>query len=171
VDTSMTEIDDVPATKHISSHSARESLYSKLSKAASKPDNEAQTGGFMKRIQQQEQVDRLEPHVRRFPTEEENIMMALAIGNFVNLAIRSKQGDSVYVSCFATNKKFCKVSQESFLTTYGVSGKLPAVVMYDEIFQSSHEARFMKLNLVSKIPDSVFARIKELYGAHIKYCV
>ena len=185
VDTSMTEINDVPpppkhSTNHSikSSHSARESLYSRLSKAASKLDNEEQdaytseqAGGFIKRIQQQEQIDRLEPHVRRFPTEEENIMMALAIGNFVNLAIRAKQGDSVYVSCFATNKKFAKVSQESFLTSYGTSSKLPSIVMYDEIFQSSHEARFMKLNLVSKIPDSIFARIKELYGAHIKYCI
>ena len=186
MDTSMTEIDDVPPPEHLTnhsskySHSSRESRYSRLSKDASKLDNKeqdaidepsAQVGGFIKRIQQQEQIDRLEPHVIRFPTEEENIMMSLAIGNFVNLAIRAKQGDGVYVSCFATNKKFCKVSQESFLTTHGTSNKLPSILMYDEIFQFSRETRFMKLNLVSKIPDTVFARIKELYGTHIKYCI
>jgi hypothetical protein len=97
-------------------------------------------------------------------------MMALAIGNYVNLAIKAKQGDSTYVSCFATTKKFAKISQESFLTAHG-SGKLPNVVMYDEMFQSSHEARFMKLNLVNKIQDSVFNRIKELHGNQIKYCI
>jgi len=184
VDTSMTELDDVvpmqsKQTKQISKSSHRESRYSRISKTAELPDKEAhhnkedqhQSGGFIQRIQQQEVVDRLEPHVRRFPTEEENIMMSLAIGNFVNLAIKAKQGDSVYVSCFATTKKFAKISQESFLAAYGSSSKMPNVVMYDEMFQSSHEARFMKLNLVNKIPDLVFNRIKELYGNQIKYCI
>jgi hypothetical protein len=180
----MTELDDVvpmqsKQTKQISKSSHRESRYSRISKTAELPDKEAhhnkedqhQSGGFIQRIQQQEVVDRLEPHVRRFPTEEENIMMSLAIGNFVNLAIKAKQGDSVYVSCFATTKKFAKISQESFLAAYGSSSKMPNVVMYDEMFQSSHEARFMKLNLVNKIPDLVFNRIKELYGNQIKYCI
>jgi hypothetical protein len=182
VDTSMTEVDDV--VSRYSSHTNNlETRYSRLSSSASHPDKEelelkpelksksksAQEGGFIQRIKQQEVVDRLEPNVRRFPTEEENIMMSLAIGNFVNFAIRAKQGDA-YVSCFAATKKFAKISQESFLTGYG-SGKLPNIVMYDEMFQSSHEARFMKLNLVNKIPDSVFNRIKELYGAQIKYCL
>jgi len=177
VDTSMTEIDDV-APPH-QSINARESRYSRISKSADKATDEPphesshheQDGGFIQRIRQQEAIDRLEPHVRRFPTEEENIMMSLAIGNFVNLAIRAKQGDNVYVSCFATTKKFAKISQESFLGAYGASSKLPNVVMYDEMFQSSHEARFMKLNLVNKIPDSVFTRIKELHGNQIKYCL
>ena len=179
VDTSMTELDDVvpmqsKQTKQTSNSSYHESLYSRISKTAELPEQKAhlqedQSGGFIQRIQQQEVVDRLEPHVRRFPTEEENIMMSLAIGNFVNLAIRTKQGDA-YVSCFAATKKFAKISQESFLTGYG-SGKQPNIVMYDEMFQSSHEARFMKLNLVNKIPESVFARIKELHGSQIKYCI
>ena len=190
IDTSMTEMDDVvPRHSSHSSHSSNhpshsnnlETRYSRLSSAASlhskdEPEQEpeadaktAQEGGFIQRIKQQEAIDRLEPNVRRFPTEEENIMMSLAIGNFVNLAIRTKQGDA-YVSCFATTKKFAKISQESFLTGYG-SGKLPNIVMYDEMFQSSHDARFMKLNLVNKIPDSVINRIKELYGNQIKYCI
>jgi len=182
VDTNMTELDNVvpmqskqsKQTKQSSKSSHHESLYSRISKTAELPEQdthlqEAQSGGFIQRIQQQEAVDRLEPHVRRFPTEEENIMMSLAIGNFVNLAIRTKQGDA-FVSCFATTKKFAKISQESFLTGYSY-GKLPNIVMYDEMFQSSRDARFMKLNLVNKIPDSVFNRIKELYGNQIKYCI
>ena len=186
VDGSMTEIDDV--VSHNSKN--QNTRYSRMSNLADKqnsyktelkstpkptpkptPKTIQQEGGFMERMKQQAIVDRLESNVRRFQTEEENIMMALAIGNFVNLAIKGKQGDNVYVSCFATTKKFAKISNESFLTTYGATGKLPSVVMYDEIFQSSHEARFVKLNLVNKIPDSVFSRLKELYGTYIKYCI
>jgi len=104
-------------------------------------------------------------NVKRFATEDENIMMSLAIGNFVNLAVKAKQGDNVYVSCFAQTKKFAKINKDSFLNTY------PKIVMYDEMFMSSRDAKFLKLNIVGKIPDNVFARIKELYGQYIKYCV
>jgi len=86
-------------------------------------------------------------------------------------AIKSKQGEGVYVSCFAQTKKFTKINPDSFMVAYGKTNKLPNVIMYDEMFQSSHEARYLKLNLVNKIPDNVFSRIKELYGSHIKYCI
>ena len=129
-----------------------------------------QEGGFMQRIRAQETIDRLEPNVRRFATEDENIMMSLGIGNFVNFATKAKQGDNVYVSCFAQTKKFAKINQDSFLVAH-TKGKLPNIIMYDEMFQSSHDARFMKLNLVNKIPDNVFERIKEQYGVFIKYCI
>ena len=97
-------------------------------------------------------------------------MMALSVGNFVNFGIKSKQSDYVYVSCFAQTKKFAKINEDSFLVAH-TKGKLPNIIMYDEMFQSSHDARFMKLNLVNKIPDTVFSRIKEQYGAFIKYCI
>lgn len=129
-----------------------------------------QEGGFMQRIRAQEAIDRLESNVRRFATEDENIMMSLGIGNFVNFGIKAKQGDNVYVSCFAQTKKFAKINQDSFLVAH-TRGKLPNIIMYDEMFQSSHDARFMKLNLVNKIPDNVFERIKEQYGTFIKYCM
>jgi pre-mRNA-splicing factor ATP-dependent RNA helicase DHX15/PRP43 len=126
---------------------------------------QAQVGGFIKRIEKQQKMDKLEANVKRFATEDENIMMSLAIGNFVNLAVKAKQGDNVYVSCFAQTKKFAKINKDSFLNTY------PKIVMYDEMFMSSRDAKFLKLNIVGKIPDNVFARIKELYGQYIKYCV
>ena len=144
-----------------------------LPKSPESPEShteQEQEGGFMQRIRAQEAIDRLGANIKRFPTEDENIMMALGIGNYVNFAIRSKQADNVYVSCFAQTKKFSKINQESFLVAHTKS-KLPNIIMYDEMFQSSNEARFMKLNLVNKIPDSVFSRIKEEYGAFIKYCL
>ena len=92
-------------------------------------------------------------------------MMSLAIGNFVNFAIKAKQGDNIYTSCFAQTKKFAKINKDSFLNTY------PKIIMYDEMFMSSRDAKFLKLNIVSKIPDNVFARINENYGQYIKYCI
>lgn len=172
IDTNMTEIEEP----------TRESIrYSKISRVSDskmtmldKPKEQEipieQEGGFMKRIREQEAADRLEANVRRFATEDENIMMALSVGNFVNFGIKSKQSDNVYVSCFAQTKKFAKINENSFLVAH-TKGKLPNIIMYDEMFQSSHDTRFMKLNLVNKIPDNVFARIKEQYGTFIKYCI
>ena len=56
-------------------------------------------------------------------------------------------------------------NKDSFLNSY------PKVIMYDEMFMSSKDAKFLKLNIVSKIPDNVFQRIKELHGQYIKYCL
>jgi pre-mRNA-splicing factor ATP-dependent RNA helicase DHX15/PRP43 len=165
LDSNMTEI-EIPTPESI-----RHSRISKIPDS-SKQDleiSETQEGGFMQRIHAQEAINKLEANVSRFATEDENIMMSLGIGNFVNFAIRSKQADNVYVSCFAQTKKFAKINQDSFLVAHTKS-KLPNIIMYDEMFQSSHEARFMKLNLVNRIPDQVFTRIKEQYGVFIKYC-
>jgi len=120
----------------------------------------------MRMIKEQEKAEKLEPFpVKRFQTEDENIMMCLAMGNYINCGIRNKSGNDVYVSCFATNKKFARISQDSFVVKPG------KIIMYDEMFQTSRDAKFMKLNMVNNIPDKVFQRIKELYGGHIRYCM
>ena len=103
-------------------------------------------------------------NVKRFQNEDDNIMMALGIGNFVNFAIRDKRQNDVYVSCFAQNKKFTKISDSSFLQKPG------HIVMFDEIFMMSTEARYLKLNLVNNIPLNVFKRIMELFKSHIRFC-
>lgn len=180
IDANMTEIEEptresirhskiskVPDSKPEKQNLA--SIHEKAKTHEQEPAHE-QEGGFMQRIREQEVVNRLEPNVRRFATEDENIMMSLGIGNFVNFATKSKQGDNVYVSCFAQTKKFAKINEDSFLVAH-TKGKMPNIIMYDEMFQSRLDARFMKLNLVNKIPDNVFARIKEQYGAFIKYCL
>jgi hypothetical protein len=122
-------------------------------------------GGFMRAIKKNEEFEKLEPNVKRFQTEDENIMMSLAIGNFVNFAIKLQNQKDVYVSCFAKNKKFCKMNNDTFLLG------TPKIVMYDEIFMSSENARFLKLNMVNKLPDTVWQRIKTNYKNYIKYCV
>jgi HrpA-like RNA helicase len=170
LDSNMTEI-EIPTPESIRHSRISKIPDSKLDQLEKESElSIEQEGGFMQRIRAQEAINKLEANVRRFATEDENIMMALGIGNFVNFAIRSKQADNVYVSCFAQTKKFAKINQDSFLLAH-TKTKLPNVIMYDEMFQSSHDARFMKLNLVNKIPDQVFARIKEQYSAFIKYCI
>ena len=170
VDTTLTELEPVGRAELRYSNRDYKSIIEEKTPIIDEQIDE-QIGGFMGRIKEYEDVARLETNVRRFATEDENIMMCLALGNYVNLAIKSKQGEGVYVSCFAQTKKFTKINPDSFMVAYGKTNKLPNVIMYDEMFQSSHEARYLKLNLVNKIPDNVFSRIKELYGSHIKYCI
>ena len=124
-------------------------------------------GGFLQKIEEQERLDKLEPVVQRFATEDDNIMMALSIGNFVNFAIKSndKNSNNAYSSCFAQNKKLGKINKDSFLTS------TPKIIMYDELFVGSIDAKFVKINIVNKIPDNVYQHIISLYGKYIKACV
>lgn len=131
---------------------------------------ETQSGGYLKHVKEIEKIEKLEPEVKRFANEDDNIMMALCIGNFVNIAIKTGKGnqrgsDAVFVSCFAQNKKFARINQDSFLD------KPDKVIMYDEMFMSSSNAKFMKLNMVSNIPHNVWERLKELKGEYIRYCL
>jgi pre-mRNA-splicing factor ATP-dependent RNA helicase DHX15/PRP43 len=132
-----------------------------------KTDNEilVQSGGFVRQIEKEEELEKLEKNVRRFDKEEDNLMMSLAIGNFVNLAIKAKGQKDTYISCFANVKKFAKINMDSFIRNN------PNIVLYDEIFMISSSSKFLKLNMVNKIPDNVWARIKQNYGKFIKMCI
>lgn len=164
VDTVMDDIEPELPPEAIKHQRETNRIMSKVYKSKTQTIH---TGGYLKQIKEQEKMEKLEPFpVKRFQTEDENIMMCMAIGNFINIAIKSsKQNNDVYVSCFAQNKKFARISRDSFLIK---PGKL---IMYDEMFMSSQDAKFMKLNLVNNLPEKIFQRIKELYGGHIKYCI
>ena len=121
----------------------------------------------MEKIKEQESLETLEKNVQRFASEDDNIMMSLSIGNFVNFAIKSneKKGDNVYTSCFAQTKKLGKINRDSFLSS------APQILMYDELFMSSRDAKFVKINIANKIPDNVFHRLVALYGQYIRQCM
>jgi len=131
------------------------------------PDNHPKTmsGGYMRRIEEEEQAAKLEKNVKRFDNEDDNIMMSLGIGNIVNLAIKMKGQKDTYTSCFAQVKKQCKFDRDTMLKGF------PEIVMYGELFMGQVDARMLKLNLVNTIPDNVFDCIKENYGQYIKYCI
>ena len=91
--------------------------------------------------------------------------MALAIGNFINLA-KLKQGyKDVYESCFAEKKKIAKINDTTFL-----NGN-PNIIMYNELFMSNINTKFLKLNMVNKLSNNVWEKIKENYGKFIKSCL
>ena len=124
-----------------------------------------QNGGFIRRIAKEEEMEKLESNVKRFEKEDDNIMMALAIGNFVNISIIAKGQKDMYVSCFAIKKTPCKIDRDSF-----VRGN-PKIVLFEEIFMAAVDARILKLNMVNVLPSNVWERIKSDYGKYIKFCV
>ena len=123
-----------------------------------------QNGGYIRRIAKEEEMEKLETNVKRFEKEDDNIMMALAIGNFVNISTLGKGMRDMYVSCFATKKTPCKIDRDSF-----VRGN-PKYVLYEEIFMASADARVLKLNMVNVMPNNVWERIVSQYGKFIKFC-
>ena len=126
------------------------------------------SGGFIRQIDKEEELEKLEPNVKRFTTEDDNIMMALAVGNFINLAKLKKVGNNtndIYESCFAEKKHMAKINMDSF-----IKGN-PSIIMYHELFMSNVNTKFLKLNMVNKIPNNVWEKIKEDYGQFIKSCL
>ena len=121
-------------------------------------------GGFIRRIAKEEEMEKLEQNVKRFEKEDDNIMMALAIGNFVNIATLGKGQRNLYMSCFSTKKTPCKIDMDSF-----VRGT-PNIVLFEEIFMSSVDSRLLKLNMVNVLPNNVWERISKEYGKYIKFC-
>ena len=126
-----------------------------------------QSGGFVRQINKEEELQKLEPNVKRFPNEEDNIMMSLAIGNFINLAKIKKGYNDVYESCFAEKKKLAKINMDSFINIKDN----PNIIMYNELFMSNENTKFLKLNIVSKLPNNVWEKIKTDYGQFIKFCL
>ena len=124
-----------------------------------------QSGGFIRQINKEEELEKLEPNVKRFPKEEDNIMMVLGIGNFVNLAKLKKGFNDIYESCFAEKKQMAKINMDSF-----IKGN-PPIIMYHELFMSNANTKFLKLNMVNKIPNNVWEKLKQDYGKFIKYCI
>jgi len=58
-----------------------------------------------------------------------------------------------------------KITDESF-----VKGT-PQIIMYHELFMSNENSKFLKLNMVNKLPTNVWEKIKKDYGKFIKYCL
>ena len=128
-------------------------------------DMAIQSGGFIRQINKEEELEKLETNVKRFPLEDDNIMMVLGIGNFINLAKLKKGYSDIYESCFAEKKQMAKINIDSF-----IKGN-PPIIMYHELFMSNVNTKFLKLNMVNKIPNNVWEKLKQDYGKFIKYCI
>jgi len=126
-----------------------------------------QEGGFIRQIYKEEELQKLEPNVKRFNTEDDNIVMSLCIGNFINLAKLKKGTKDIYESCFAEKKKLSKMNDDSFIK---VNSNLQ-IIMYHQLFMTNENNKFLKLNMINKIPHTVLEKIKKDYGKFIKYCL
>ena len=58
-----------------------------------------------------------------------------------------------------------KINDKSF-----IKGN-PPIIMYHELFMSNVGSKFLKLNMVNKLPNNVWDKIKKDYGDFIKYCL
>ena len=92
-------------------------------------------------------------------------MMSIGIGNFINLAKLKKGTKDIYESCFAEKKKLSKINDDSFIKVN------PQIIMYHQLFMTNENNKFLKLNMVNKIPNNVWEKIKKDYGKFIKYCL
>ena len=126
-----------------------------------------QEGGYIRQLHKEEELQKLEPNVKRFDNEDDNIMMSLGVGNFINLAKLKKGYKDIYESCFAEKKKFAKINDTSFIKEH----PQPQIIMYYELFMTNEFGKFLKLNMVSKMPTHVWEKIKKDYGKFIEYCM
>ena len=58
-----------------------------------------------------------------------------------------------------------KINMDSF-----IKGN-PSIIMYHELFMSNVNTKFLKLNMVNKIPNNVWDKLKQDYGKFIKHCL
>ena len=106
------------------------------------------------------------PNAKSFNSIEKNIMMALAIGNITNLAKQIDKKKLIYKTCFPEKKVYTNLDKNTTLSAKNAT----KLIMYHELFMARKDAKFLKLNITTKIPVDVGATLKKEYGNYIKSC-
>jgi hypothetical protein len=104
------------------------------------------------------------PDIKVFSKEEENIIMILSHGLFINMA--KHINGMKYKTCFALEKTYCIPDR---YTTVSFAQK-PAFLIYYELFMMREGQKELKLNFVSRLPTGVIDEIKRLYKKYIEDC-
>jgi hypothetical protein len=104
------------------------------------------------------------PDIKIFSKEEDNILMILAHGLFINI-VKHISG-AKYKTCYPIEKVFCHQDKNSTLSTKQKS----AFLMYYELIMLREEQKELKLNLVTKLPKGVTDEIKNRYKKYIEDC-
>jgi hypothetical protein len=104
------------------------------------------------------------PNVKLFPKEEENILMILGHGLFINTA-KHISGNK-YKACYALEKTYCYPDKFSTVSLT----QQPQFLMYYELFMMREDQKELKLNCVTKLPTVVVDEIKHLYKDFIPDC-
>ena len=106
------------------------------------------------------------PNAKSFDSSEKNILMALSIGNITNLAKQIDKKKMIYKTCFPEKKVYVNLDKNTTLTAKNAT----KLIMYHELFMARKDARFLKLNITTKIPVDVISVLKKDYIKFIKPC-
>ena len=104
------------------------------------------------------------PNVKLFKSKEENILMAISHGLFINIA--TKMPNNKYVACYPIEKSYCQVDMNS---TLSLKVK-PSIMLYYELFMLREGQKVLKLNCITKLPMTVSTEMKHLYESYISDC-
>jgi HrpA-like RNA helicase len=104
------------------------------------------------------------PTAKMFKTKEENILMSLAHGLYINIAKHISQ--KRYITCYPIKKTFCLPDPK---TTMPLT-QMPSFLFYNELFMMREGQKDLKLNFITKFPTIVTDEIKVLYEKYIGDC-
>jgi HrpA-like RNA helicase len=123
-------------------------------------DSFIQTGGFGNKPYEMNYF----PNAKMFNTKEENILMSLAHGLYINNAKHISQ--KKYMTCYPIEKTFCMPDQKTSMSLT----QMPAFIFYNELFMMREGQKDLKLNFITKMPTSILTEIKTLYEKYIGDC-
>jgi hypothetical protein len=100
--------------------------------------------------------------------EDDRILGALILGNPVNIAVSNALYGAggkanTYIPLFPSNKIGCNIAPDSSIKAVGTHA-----IIYYELFTTVKDAKVVKANVVTKIPDSMLADIKAMIPAKPK---
>jgi HrpA-like RNA helicase len=104
------------------------------------------------------------PTAKMFKTKEENILMSLAHGLYINIAKHISQ--KRYITCYPIKKTFCLPDPK---TTMPLT-QMPSFLFYNELFMMREGQKDLKLNFITKFPTIITNEIKVLYEKYIGDC-
>jgi HrpA-like RNA helicase len=123
-------------------------------------DSFIQTGGFGNKPYEMNYF----PNAKMFNTKEENILMSLAHGLYINNAKHISQ--KKYLTCYPIEKTFCIPDQKTSMPLT----QMPAFIFYNELFMMREGQKELKLNFITKMPTSILTEVKALYEKYIGDC-
>ena len=104
------------------------------------------------------------PNAKMFNTKEENILMSLAHGLYINNAKHINQRK--YMTCYPIEKTFCLPDPKTSMSLT----QMPAFIFYNELFMMREGQKDLKLNFITKMPTSILTEVKALYEKYIGDC-
>ena len=104
------------------------------------------------------------PNAKMFNTKEENVLMSLAHGLYINNAKHINQ--KKYLTCYPIEKTFCLPDQKTSMPLT----QMPSFIFYNELFMMREGQKDLKLNFITKMPTSILTEVKALYEKYIGDC-